>query len=82
MNIDNRIKELEKYITQKIETAKLDTYKLISNLDAISPLKTLTRGYCIAIVNNKTIKSVKDIKVNDEVNIKFVDGERQAKVTK
>ena len=80
MNIDNRIKELEKYITQKIETTKLHTYKLISNLDAISPLKTLTRGYCIAESNGQTIKSAKSINVNDNINIKFVDGNRHAKI--
>jgi len=81
MVVDNKIKELEKYITYKIQMAKLQSQKAISKLDAMSPLKTLTRGYCIAESGNKIINSSKNIKVEDVVNLKFYDGIRQAKIT-
>lgn len=82
INIDNRVKELEKYIRQRLEDVKLSTYKIISNLDAISPLKTLTRGYIVARSDGKTIKSANDVKVNDNIEMTFVDGKREAKVIK
>lgn len=47
----------------------------ISKLDALSPLKTLTRGY--SVVENKerkVIKSVKDVKKDDKLNLTLVDG--------
>ena len=79
--IDNRVKELEKHITNKVQTAKLQSGNVISKLDAMSPLKTLIRGYCIAESNNEIIKSSKDLKLKDIINLKFHDGERQATVT-
>ena len=52
----------------------------VAKLDALSPLKTLTRGYCITEKDNKIIKSIKDLKIDDEIEIKFFDGEKQAKI--
>lgn len=82
INIDNKVKELEKYMKEKLEAVKLSSYKLISNLDAISPLKTLTRGYCITSANGRTIKNAKEIKINDDISLTFIDGKREAKVVK
>lgn len=82
INIDIKIKELEKQITHKIENSKLYAQKAISKLDALSPLKTLTRGYCIATVDNNVIRSSNDINIDDTVNLTFSDGKRQLKVTK
>ena len=54
---------------------------MISKIDALSPLKTLTRGYCIAIQESgETINSVKKIKSNEMINLKFHDGEKKAKI--
>ena len=78
--IDNRVKELEKYITGRVQEAKLQSQKAISKLDAMSHLKTLIRGYCIAEHNDKIIKSSKDLKLEDIINLKFHDGEKRAKV--
>jgi len=74
MLIDIKIKELEKHMTSKIESSKLHSQKLISKLDAISPLKTLTRGYCITEHEGKTIKSSKELKKGDEIKLQFADG--------
>ena len=81
MLVDIRIKELEKHMTAKIESSKLNTHKLITKLDAISPLKTLVRGYSIVESEGKIIKKKDDVKVGDEINIKFTDGQRTAQIT-
>lgn len=47
---------------------------LASKLDALSPLKVLTRGYSIAESGGKVIKSVKDINKGDKISIKVSDG--------
>ena len=48
---------------------------LINKLSVLNPLNTLKRGYSITKLDNKVISNVKDIKVNDTLNIKLSDGE-------
>jgi len=74
MLIDIKIKDLEKHITAKLENSKLHSQKLIAKLDAISPLKTLTRGYCIAQQEDRIIKTSKDLKTGDNIALQFTDG--------
>ena len=53
---------------------------LINKLDALSPLKTLDRGYSIIKHNHKAIASVKDLKSNDKIEIELKDGSINATV--
>ena len=54
--------------------------QLVSKLETLSPLLTLKRGYTITKMNDKVIKSVKNIKKGDVINISFDDGNVDAKV--
>ena len=78
--LDNIIKNLTTSINNKITLSKKDFANHITKLDALSPLKTLARGYSITIKENKVIKSVKDLNVGDEIRLRFSDGQRNAKV--
>lgn len=80
VQLDNNIKTLENSIINKIKDLRASSIETISKLDALSPLKTLTRGYTIASKNEKNIKSIKDIEKNDIIDLKFVDGTVQTKV--
>lgn len=80
INLDIIIKNLENLITNKVKDSKTKSIELISKLDTLSPLKTLTRGYSIVQKNAKTIKSVKELKTNDMLGIRFTDGEVKTKV--
>ena len=53
---------------------------MVSKLDALSPLKTMIRGFSIVEKDGKIIKSSNDLKENDEVSIKLIDGSRNAKI--
>ena len=46
----------------------------IASLDALSPLKVLSRGYSVAEINGKVLKSVKNANVGDELTLKLSDG--------
>ena len=59
---------------------KHDYLLLINKLDALSPLKTLDRGYSIIKHNNKTIGSVKDLKSSDKIEIELKDGSIEATI--
>ena len=78
--LDSKVKSIENSIKIKISNLKSNEIEVISKLDTLSPLKTLTRGFCIVQSNNKTIKSVKNLTKDKIVNLKFVDGEKQTKI--
>lgn len=78
--LDTYLKKLESAIKIKSKEEKTKYVELVSKLDALSPLKTLTRGYSIAQLNGNVVKSAKDLKTGDLVSLRFVDGEKQAKI--
>lgn len=53
---------------------------LLGKLDALSPLKTLERGYSIVKKDNKAITSVSSVKTNDNITIDLKDGSIKATV--
>ena len=56
---------------------------LTAKLDAMSPLKVLTRGYCVAqTANGKILRSISQVSVNDLISITLEDGRIQAQITK
>ena len=59
---------------------KLRIVEKITKLDALSPLKTLSRGYSIIEKDNKLIKSINDLKDDDVMNLKLTDGNVNARV--
>ena len=53
---------------------------VINKLELLNPLNVLKKGYTVTEVNNKPLKSIKDVKVKDELKIKVFDGEIDAVV--
>lgn len=80
LKLDSMIKTLTNSIQIKLSECQKQETTLIAKLDALSPLKTLTRGYSIAEKDGKIIKSVKTLKKDDIINLKFVDGNVETKV--
>ena len=80
LKVDSQIKRLEKVIENKKQTEKERYVKLVSKLDALSPLKTLTRGYSIIESDNKIVKSVNDLHKGQNIEIRLVDGKKEAQV--
>ena len=78
--LDTYIKRLETKI-RNIQKEKQTKYiEIVAKLDTLSPLKTLTRGYCLTEKEGNIIKSVKQLETNDEIKLKFYDGDKKAKV--
>lgn len=75
IKIDRITQKLNTNIVQKLNKNRNESINLISKLDALSPLKTLTRGYCIVTSKEgKTVNSAKILKKEDTINLKFKDG--------
>ena len=80
IEIDRKVKLLENEIKMKIKDYRAKLIENASKLDSMSPLKTLVRGYCIAQKDNKNIKSVKQLKQGDIINLRFEDGNTSATI--
>ena len=66
-----RLKDGFSYLVEK-ENSKFSN--LVSSLDALSPLKVLARGYSITTKNEKVIRDIEDINIDDELKIKLSKG--------
>ena len=80
IELDNKIKFMGNNISNKLKDLKTNAVEVISKLDTLSPLKTLTRGYAIAEKDKRSIKSVKELQKDDVINLKFIDGNIDTKV--
>ena len=80
LKLDNYIKILHLGISSKFKDNKNKFVNVISKLDSLSPLKTLSRGYTITQKNGKIIKSVKELEKEDVIELKFIDGNKEAVV--
>ena len=80
MKLEDLLGKIENTISDKVNKSKMRYVELISKLDALSPLKTLKRGYCISEIDGKVIKSAHDLKENMEIDLKYLDGTKKAKV--
>lgn len=80
LEIDRLMKSIENSTIKKLKDSKLDAAKAITKLDTLSPLKTLTRGYCLTESNGEVITKAKELKKDMEIDLRFQDGTAKAKV--
>ncbi len=78
VRLDNYIKLIHLGISNKYKDNKNRFINIISKLDSLSPLKTLSRGYSITQKEGKIIKSIDDVEKDDEIDIKLIDGSIKA----
>ena len=80
LKLDGYIKQLENLITLKKKEAEKIFQASVSKLDALSPLKTMVRGFSIIEKDGKIVKSAKDLSKDDKINVRLVDGNKSAKI--
>lgn len=78
--LDSYIKRMDVKIKEIQKNKQTKFVEIVSKLDTLSPLKTLTRGYCLTEKQNKIVKSVEQLSSDDEINLRFFDGEKKVKV--
>lgn len=59
-----------------------DLLRLIEKIELLNPMSILKRGYTITYKDDKVIKSIKDLKINDLIKINYHDGYIEAKIEK
>ena len=73
--LDNLIDKTNTIINLYLNNKNNKYSNLINKLSVLNPLNTLKRGYSISKIDNKVISDIKDVKVNDTLNIKVSNGE-------
>ena len=58
----------------KLKNVENEYIKYIEKLSALNPLNIIKRGYAAVTSNEEMIVSVKALKINDLLNIRFKDG--------
>lgn len=63
-----------------LSARRADFSRLATQLDALSPLKVMGRGYCLASTEGKIIQSASDIRPMQKIDLRFVDIEAKCTV--
>ncbi len=68
-------------LNDRLNNAENTLAKNAAMLDALSPLKVLSRGFAAVKQNETVISSVKDIAIGDKLSVSFKDGTASCNVT-
>ncbi len=68
-------------LREKVNILNRSLGQSTARLDALSPLKTLSRGYALTSKDGKSVQSVTALKRDDVLDIRFADGTVAAKIT-
>ena len=87
MLIDQKLQLVDSYLTSALLSIqrKLDKENsrfsaTAARLDALSPLKVMSRGYSIVTKDEKVVISSKKLKKGDRITVGFADGEKNCEV--
>lgn len=81
LRIDECVKFLINDINLKMSNNRIMLIKEVSALEALSPLKTLSRGYAIVEdISGNIVKSTFNLKKDDEIKLILSDGELRAMI--
>lgn len=76
----DREERVKRAFQSKLNEIKNSLDRRVHKVITLNPLEILKRGYSVVTKNNEIIKSVKNIKIDDEIVIKVTDGIIKGKV--
>ncbi len=74
VHLERQKARLEYTVNAALSGKRKDMARLAAGLDALSPLKVLSRGYSIAKGPKGIVKSVKDVEPGDSLELRLSDG--------
>ena len=78
--VDALLAQAEAAAERRIDTERARFVSLTGRLDALSPLKVMSRGYSIAVNNDRIIKSVSELNTGERFTLRLSDGEKKCEV--
>ncbi|HJJ12965.1 MAG TPA: exodeoxyribonuclease VII large subunit [Clostridiaceae bacterium] len=80
LKLDIITKSIINSMNKKMQLSKTEAIKNFSKLDALSPLKTLSRGYSILEKDTRIVKDAQELQKDDIVKIRLSNGNKEAKI--
>lgn len=87
MLIDKQQQTVDSLLTQtllsvqrRLDAESMSFTSLTARLDALSPLKVLSRGYSMVTKDNRIVTGSKELTAGDKIDVRFADGERKCEV--
>lgn len=77
----NLDRELTQSMERYLDDRKQDLVHLMEELDLLSPLKIMARGFSYATIEEQILTSVNQVKQGDQIEIHMRDGRLQAEIT-
>lgn len=74
IKLDNLSKNILPNIKNKLDKDKILLKNIEDKLNLLNPENVLKKGYSLTIANGSIVKSVSDVKTNDEITTKLSDG--------
>ncbi len=68
-------------IRERVLKSEKQLISSVARLDTLNPAKVMLRGFSVVKSNEKTVKSVNDVNLGDDLNITLSDGNINCKVT-
>jgi len=83
MTVNAISQRLQRASTAKISDAKLLTQNIASQLNLVSPLATLERGFSIGRDSkNDILRSTQQVNTDDSIELQLSDGKLECNITK
>lgn len=79
--VDNAAENLFNSFNKQVSLLENKCMQLITKLDTLSPLKVMNRGYSLVAKNNTLVKSVDDVNVGENINVRMSDGNVKCRIT-
>lgn len=79
-DLDDLYKELKSLMNKQVDSASTNLDKLKSQLEKYDQGKILEMGYSIIRLNKDVITSIKDVDLNDDLEVELFDGKLDVKV--
>lgn len=76
---DRLIEKIYNSLSEKVEKDTLMLKGIIDKIDALSPMKVMSRGYSFATCNGKNITKITDVDIGDNVLLTVTDGKIKCK---
>lgn len=80
IEIDNIADKISHSINEKMHNNTVLVSNLMTRIDALSPLKVMSRGFSVVTKDNVCVSSAGKLTLGDNITVKFVDGNAECVV--
>lgn len=81
LELDKISDKISNCMATVLQNNKIKAATLVARIDALSPLKTMARGFSVALKDDKCLTSSKEINVGDSISVRLYEGRVDCLVT-